>query len=148
MTKRVASLPSRSVRPSTRVVDRALADLIPASNCIASARSISRGKSTLRSSSDGVPSAGVPVRERTVDGTAPAVEAFVDHLILVGRGHSSGVAIVVAIDHLEQRRERRAQRDALLAPVADLEDAAEFATHLRLVEVRRIAGVVDARHAR
>ncbi len=85
-------------------------------------------------------------REGAVDGTAPAVEAFVDHLILIGRRHAPGVAVLVAIDHLEQRRKCCAQRDALLTPVTDLEDAAEFGTHLRLVEVRRILGVVDARH--
>ena len=86
-------------------------------------------------------------RVGAVDDAALAVEALVDHLVLIGRRHASGIVVGVAIDHLEQRRERRAQRDALLAPVTDLEHAAELGAHRGLVDVDRFGGVVDARHA-
>ena len=101
---------------------------------IASARSISRGKSMRPL----VLAGGV----RAVDVAELALEALVDDLVLLGRRQPAGVLVVVPIDHLEQRRERRAELEAQPAAVAQVEDAGQLAADVGLVEVLRVLGVV------
>ncbi len=86
-------------------------------------------------------------RVGTVDGATLAVEAGVDHLVLVGRRQTTGIVVGMAVDHLEQRRERPTQTHAALTAMADLEDSAEFGAHVGLVEILGVRGVVDGRHA-
>ncbi len=59
---------------------------------------------------------------RTVDVAELALEALVDDLVLFGRGESAGVLVVVLVDHLEQRRERRAELEAEPTAVAQVVD--------------------------
>src|SRR5204862_1432818 len=50
-------------------------------------------------------------------------------------------ALLVPVDGVEQRRERRAVAEAHAAGVADVEHAAELAVELRLIPVFRISKV-------
>jgi hypothetical protein len=46
----------------------------------------------------------------------------VDHLLLLGGGEPGGILVVVPVDHLEQRGERRAELEAQSTSVAEVED--------------------------
>ena len=94
----------------------------------ASARSISRGKSS------------VPLvlarHVRAVDVAELALEALVDDLVLLGRRQPAAVLVVVAVDQLEQRRERRAELEAQPAAVTQVVDPRQLLAEVGLVEVR------------
>ena len=63
----------------------------------------------------------------TVEVAELALEALVDHLVLLGPGQAGrSSAAVVAVDEPEQRRERAAEVGAQAAPVAHVEDPGEL----------------------
>ena len=82
-----------------------------------------------------------------VDVAEFALEALVDDLVLLSRGHSARVAVVVPIDHLEQRRERRAKLEAQPAAMTQVIDARQFPANVSFVEIERMLGVVRDRHS-
>ena len=75
-----------------------------------------------------------------------AVEAFVDDLVLLGRAHATGVLVVVPVDVVEERRERRAELEAQATAVAQVVDPGQLLAHVDLVEVLRVERVVRRRH--
>ena len=115
----------------------ALADL-PLAWRVAPARSISRGKSSAHSLCPGDVGA--------VDVAELALEALVDDLVLLGAGEPAGVLVVVAVDQLEQRRERGAELEAQPAAVAQVVHAGELLPEVGVVEVLGVVGVVGGRH--
>ena len=84
---------------------------------------------------------------RAVDVAELALEALVDDLVLLRRRHPAGVLIVVSVDHLEQRREGRAELEAQTASVAQVVDPRQFLADIGFVRVERMLRVVCGRHA-
>jgi hypothetical protein len=81
-----------------------------------------------------------------VDVAELAVEALVDHLVLLGAGEPGRVLVVVAVDGLEERGERVAELEAEPAAVAQVVDPGELLAEVGVVEVPRVERVVGGRH--
>jgi hypothetical protein len=81
-----------------------------------------------------------------VDVAQLALEALVDHLILLRWCQPAGILVGVTVDELEQRRKRCTELEAQPAPVAQVVDTCQFPPDIGLVEVLRVFGVVCGRH--
>jgi hypothetical protein len=74
-----------------------------------------------------------------------ALEALVDDLVLLGLRELGRIA-VVAVDELEQRRERRAQVEAEATAVTEVVDPGQLVAQVTLVELLRVLRVVRGGH--
>ena len=83
---------------------------------------------------------------RTVDVAEFALEALRHHLILLCRRQASGVLVLVLVDHVEQRRERRTELEAQATAVTEIEHSGHFVADVFLVRVLRVVGVVRDGH--
>jgi hypothetical protein len=80
-----------------------------------------------------------------VDVAELALEAFVDDLVLFGDRQLSRVLVVVLVDELEERRERRAVLETQTTTVAEVVDTRQLFPNVGLVEVLRMVRVVGDR---
>ena len=71
-----------------------------------------------------------------------AVVAEVDDVAFLLGGELTNVAVVLVVDGIEQRRERRAQIEAQPAALADVEDARDFLVEALAAPVLRLGRVV------
>ena len=75
----------------------------------------------------------------------PALEALVDDAVLLGRREPAGVNVptpVLRVEHLEQRRERGAQRQAPPTPAAHVEHPRQLVAYVGFVGVGGVLRVV------
>jgi hypothetical protein len=87
-------------------------------------------------------------RVRAVDVAELALEALVDDPVLLRWREPARILVVVAVDHLEQRRERGAELEAQPAAVAQVVDPRQLAADVGLVDVEGVMRVVGGRHVR
>ena len=88
----------------------------------------------------------LPGDVRAVHVAELALEALVDDLVLLGRRHLGRVLVVVLVDEVEQRGERRAELEAQPAAVAQVVDPVHLLAEVGLVEVAGVEGVVGGGH--
>ena len=85
---------------------------------------------------------------RTVHVAEFALKAFVDDLVLLSGCESAGVLIIMLIDHLEQRRKRRAELETQPTPMAQVVHPGEFAANVCFVEIVRVVRVIGDGHCK
>jgi hypothetical protein len=81
-------------------------------------------------------------RVRAIDVTQFALEAFINHMILLRWCHLASVLVIVNVDVRKQCWKRWAEFEAQTTPMAEVVHTLEFMTGIGLVEVHRVVWIV------